>query len=756
MNFVKKYFLLISLLPALSSFAQSGCTDYRATNFDPVAVINDGSCIYPNTSLPLTFKCYIDSINLIETSGIVNQNNNFWTHVDNTDNSIYRIDTLTKSIFQKVTINNSTNYDWEDITSDSNHIYVGDVGNNYGNRTNLRFYKVLKSDITPTSVTVNAGRINFSYSDQVNFTVNHNYNFYDCEAFIYLNDSIHMFTKGWVNRWTKHYVLPADTGIQVAQLVDSFNVGGLITSAAIQGDSLVVLLGLNFSGGNNCFIWMLNKFSGSHFFNGNKLKFAIGTPLTIGQTEGICFKDTNKGYITNEENFGVPDQLREFDINPYLAPAPPTPIIITSANSIIQNLKACSAIGSGSFTIRNSTSFAGQDLYYTVVAPPWISATPISDTIPPGDSVVVTLSFSSGTLSAGTYLANISIQSNDMFRPIKNIAFTLNVDNNPCMDFVFISDTCTGLVNFISSSINTATVYDWDFGDGTTSAIANPFHSYMTNGNYIARLIGCNASGCDTVTQNVQAIIKGPKETICYPVTQSYCCGIGITHFRIAGPVSDVINNNSNDASAGFEDFTCSNANTMITNYPYALTCTTALTFSEYLKVWLDMNNDGILDSVSEMLFSDLDTVAPIHSGIITVPALPLNVYGIPLRIRVASDFQQTPQPCLNPHFGQQEDYSVVLNFSVGENELSAETGFSLYPNPFTQSITIDYTLRQTSKVRLEVFNMLGEIISIPVDSKLQSSGQYKFQFAEQPTGIYFVKLSVNEKSVVKKIVKMN
>ena len=455
MNFLKNRFFFILFLSAINSFAQSGCTDYQATNFDPSAIMNDGSCVYSFTTLPLSFNCFIDSIETGETSGIVYQNNNLWTHVDDTYNIIYRIDTLTDSIFQRVTLNNSTNIDWEDISSDSNHIYIGDIGNNDGNRTNLKFYKVLKSDITTSSSTVNAGIINFSYSDQTNFNISHNSNFYDCEAFFILNDSIHLFTKGWVNRWTKHYVLHADTGVQIAQLVDSFNVAGLITSAAIQGDSLVVLLGLNFSGGY-CSVWMLSSFEGSRFFSGNKRKFSIGNFSTAGQAEGICFLDTNKGYISNEQFGNIRAQLREFDLNSFLAPAPPAPAITTSANTINQNLKACADSGNATFTIWNSSTSAGQDLYFSIAGfTSWLSTTPVSDTLAPGDSAIINLRFMSGSMIGGVYNTNLSIQSNDPYRPVQNVSVTLNVDFNPCLDFTFSSDTCNGTVNFISTSINT-------------------------------------------------------------------------------------------------------------------------------------------------------------------------------------------------------------------------------------------------------------------------------------------------------------
>ncbi len=759
MKIFKKIFLYLIVIITETAFAQSGCTDYQAVNYDPAAVADDGSCIYPNTVLPLTFKCYIDSLQLNETSGIVNQDKNFWTHIDDSNNSIYRIDTLTDSIFQKVTIANATNIDWEDITSDSNYIYVGDVGNNDGNRTNLRFYRVLKSDITPSTLSVNAGRINFSYSDQVNFTVNHNHNFYDCEAFFYTNDSIHIFTKGWVNKWTKHYVLPADTGTMVAQLVDSFNVGGYITSAAIQGDSLVVLLGIDYSA-NGCFIWMFNKFNGSHFFNGNKRRLYIDSPYYAGQTEGICFTDTNKGYITNERlsiaQFYVPAQLREFDLNSFLAPEPEVPIIDVSSDTISRNLRACYDTVSASATIRNVTPAAGQDLIYSLSGfPVWLSATPLSDTIAPGDSSVIIFNFNSALRPAGNYHANISIQSNDIYHSVKNVHVMLSVDSNPCMVFNTRTSICTGQTTFSTLGLNHPTSYFWDFGDGDTSTAVNPVHTYTSDGNFTITLIGCNSSGCDTTSNTVDVHISGPMVPACQTTTQSYCCGIGIKSFQFSGPMVTGFGSFTQDASVGYEDFTCSFTNTLMTNYPYNFRCTTGSSQPEYLKVWLDMNNDGVFDTLTEELYSDFDTIPPIHNGTITIPTLPGNVYGIPIRLRLASDYQQVPQPCLNPVYGQQEDYAIILNFSVGINEPSGENNFMVFPNPFLQSTAIDFSLKQTSDVKLSVYNITGEKAATLADSGAQPAGQYHYEFSQIPAGIYFIRLTVNDVSLVKRIIKM-
>lgn len=50
-------------------------------------------------------------------------------------------------------------------------------------------------------------------------------------------------------------------------------------------------------------------------------------------------------------------------------------------------------------------------------------------------------------------------------------------------------------VNFNNTSTG-AVSYNWDFGDGGTSTLRNPAHTYTTNGSFTVRLIVTNANGC--------------------------------------------------------------------------------------------------------------------------------------------------------------------------------------------------------------------------------------------------------------------
>ncbi len=315
-------------------FAQVGCTDPQATNYNAAAISNDGSCVYASTTITLTDKTALSTPLLDETSGVVFTNGSVWTHNDSgNSHDIYRIDSLTNTILQSVNISNATNVDWEDITADSNYIYVGDIGNNDGNRQNLKIYRISKTALTPSTVSIVADVINFSFSDQTTFTSLHNNNNFDCESMIFYNDSLHLFSKDWVDKQTRHYVLPATPGTYIAQVKETLNAGFLVTGAGIQKNGVIALVGYDNTGVAPIYVYMLYDFKNGLFFNGNKRRFNSGSAISYGQTEGIDFRNGAYGYISNERFqqsvFNVAPHLRSFNLTPYLPASLFAPVPIT-------------------------------------------------------------------------------------------------------------------------------------------------------------------------------------------------------------------------------------------------------------------------------------------------------------------------------------------------------------------------------------------------------------------------------------------
>lgn len=56
---------------------------------------------------------------------------------------------------------------------------------------------------------------------------------------------------------------------------------------------------------------------------------------------------------------------------------------------------------------------------------------------------------------------------------------------------------------FTNTSLGQGNTYNWSFGDGGTSTIANPVHLYATNGTYYAKLITTNSCGTDSTIQTI-------------------------------------------------------------------------------------------------------------------------------------------------------------------------------------------------------------------------------------------------------------
>ena len=220
----------------------------------------------------------------------------FWVIEDaGNDNKLYGLNIKGK-IVKELKITNAQNIDWEDLTTDENgNIYIGDFGNNNKKRLEFTIYKIGHSDLA--FKTIKAESITFNLSKDIK-----SQNF---EAFFLLNDHFYIFSKD--DNHGKLFKVPNIIGNHAAIFISDFNLNGkhnAITSADVYNNSIILL--------NHDKVWKISNFKDDDFFNGDIVELELNHS---SQKEGVCFKNRDTLYITDEKAHGEGGNLYELKIN---------------------------------------------------------------------------------------------------------------------------------------------------------------------------------------------------------------------------------------------------------------------------------------------------------------------------------------------------------------------------------------------------------------------------------------------------------
>lgn len=321
--------LLIASAP-LCQAQVCGCTDSLATNYNPSATVNDGSCEYAPAIIETSEIGTLDSL-LDGTSTLFFWNNGYWTFNDHYDNCLYQIDSTNATITETLCINSVSSHDMEEISQDSLYLYFGDIGNNRGNRHDLHILRISKESILNQTFAIDT--IAFSYEDQTDFTAQPQATDFDCEAFVVTDDSIYLFTKQWISTQTTIYSLPKTPGTHIAQRRGTHNVNGLITGATYMPKyQLIALCGYSYSrkvkvSSLRPFVVLLYDYPDNRFFSGNKRRLNFKSTVK-SQVEALATQNGLDYYITNERfkttvmgiPFDLPAKLQRVDLRDYLLP----------------------------------------------------------------------------------------------------------------------------------------------------------------------------------------------------------------------------------------------------------------------------------------------------------------------------------------------------------------------------------------------------------------------------------------------------
>ncbi|MDX1911595.1 MAG: PKD domain-containing protein, partial [Saprospiraceae bacterium] len=359
----------------------------------------------------------------------------------------------------------------------------------------------------------------------------------------------------------------------------------------------------------------------------------------------------------------------------------------------------------------------------------------VGGSVAPGASYTIPVHFDGTDLEAGQYSGTLRIYTNDPVNNSLEVPFTLNMLGNPCADFGYNEPPCSGTIGFRDSTLNGATSWYWEFGDGGSSFAQNPNHTYAAEGVYTITFVACNALGCDTLIRPVEIFsIDGPQLATCKPQTNGSCCDFGIQRVQVGflDHISGVA------AVEGYQDFSCTYGTELMAGMQFQATVTTGLQLPEEVRGWIDLNNNGVFTN-NELIFSGVCN--PVNSLYFTVP---INaVRDVPLRMRFVSE-QAGANPALGPCsdliWGQCEDYYVVIRTTVNTDEPAAAMQTRIYPNPSAETARLEFTLSETRPVDIRISDAVGRIIWDEILTETVA-GEQGIQLPALPAGAYAVSI---------------
>ncbi|MBU4151670.1 MAG: PKD domain-containing protein [Proteobacteria bacterium] len=253
-------------------------------------------------------------------------------------------------------------------------------------------------------------------------------------------------------------------------------------------------------------------------------------------------------------------------------------------------------------------------------------------------------------------------------------AVDIYIDVPQGLNAVFSTYTDQLTVNFTdASTCSNCTIVDWqwDFGDGQTSADQNPSHTYGTEGSYTATLtVTDSVGGTASVSNIVQAgMVLDYCETGGYKQSYEWIKTLTVENFtHSSGP-------------SGYSDFASEvielqkDTTTEVNLTPGF----SSAAFKEYWRIWADLNRDGDFEDVGEKLFEGNGTGAV--KGTITIPIAAIDGAT---RLRTGMKYGGYPEPCGNFNYGEVEDYTLF----IGTGNPTPQAAFSYSVSGLTVSFT--------------------------------------------------------------------
>ena len=351
-----------------------------------------------------------------------------------------------------------------------------------------------------------------------------------------------------------------------------------------------------------------------------------------------------------------------------------------------------------------------------------------------------------------------------------------------------VTDFTVDFTDASSDSDGTIVSWSWDFGDGNTSTVQNPSHTYAGFGTYTAGLTVTDDQGATGFTSQTITIADPTADGAFIEEggqivmeAENYAAVTQVNNHIWTFTTAQAGHSGAGAMTPDPNDGTASNK-TNSTEMTYDVELTTTGTYYVWVRVFAATVNDNSLhmghngdasakkidspDNMGSWNWTNIDTKGNrVSMTFSTAGANTINAWmredGLILdKIVLTTDEAfvptgegpaESPRATANPSVAAKAGFDAENKMALQTNDTSVPTEFELgnnYPNPFNPTTTIQFGVPQETHVTLEVYDSMGRRVATLINGQY-TAGRYETSWngrsdtgSSVASGVYLYRLT--------------
>ncbi len=329
-----------------------------------------------------------------------------------------------------------------------------------------------------------------------------------------------------------------------------------------------------------------------------------------------------------------------------------------------------------------------------------------------------------------------------------------------------------GQVSFTNTSQGNVSYY-WNFGDGNSSTLTSPQNTYLYNGTYnvyvwadttggycggyaqativITNAMACGVMSAFTSTNSGSGVFIFTDTVSANPANAFHRWYVNGSYVGFGNPFTYTFNNNGtftvceqvqDSTFLGCADSICYNVTVS------GMACND----SAYFYLYQDSTQAGVWDAYLYTFNSayPINAVWTWGDGTSSTGLYPTHTYSTPgwYSICVTAYFAcgDSSTYCEYDSVYRSSAQMVTINVINGSNGIHTNTktmtGVKIYPNPFTDNLTVNLTSYESNNVTCAMYDMMGNLILKENVNVNKGDNEFKLKTDGLNQGVYFINIS--------------